>query len=112
LVGMECSSGWPSPHAMRYFVEWRGTKPVYRGSLAAPPVLVPKDQFGDRHALPLMPVWPGFAIDVLFWGLVSWLLFFAPFTLRRVVRARRGRCVKCGYDMRGLDACPECGAAP
>jgi hypothetical protein len=61
-------------------------------------------------SLPLMPLWPGFAIDVALHAVLSWLLCFAPFTLRRVLRARRGRCLGCGYDMRGLDACPECGA--
>jgi hypothetical protein len=60
--------------------------------------------------LPVVPALPGFVVDVSFYAALSWLLFFAPFTLRRVVRARRGRCLKCGYDMRGLDACPECGA--
>jgi len=29
--------------------------------------------------------------------------------LRAWRRNRRGGCVKCGYDMRGLAACPECG---
>ena len=66
----------------------------------------PSERF---RLVPTRPTMPGFALDALFWGSVSWLLFFAPFTLRRALRARRGRCPACGYDMRGLDACPECG---
>jgi hypothetical protein len=61
-------------------------------------------------SLPLVPVWPGFAVDVAFWGGLSWLLLFAPFTFRRFIRTRRNRCPTCGYDTRGLDTCPECGA--
>ena len=41
-----------------------------------------------------------------------WLLLLAgPRALRRHIRRKRGRCVKCGYDLHGeLDAgCPECG---
>jgi hypothetical protein len=56
-----------------------------------------------QDRLPALPLWPGFAIDVAFYAGLSWLLFFAPFTLRRAIRARRGRCCACGYDMRGLD---------
>jgi hypothetical protein len=56
----------------------------------------------------------GLAIPM--WSLV--LLFAIPpaFALRRIVRGRRraraGRCVGCGYDLRATpDRCPECGAA-
>jgi hypothetical protein len=64
---------------------------------------------------PLMPMWPGFALNTL---LYAWLLVMAqfivfnwPFQLRRFVRRRRGRCPACGYDLRkDFDAgCPECG---
>jgi hypothetical protein len=46
--------------------------------------------------------------------LVPPLLTFFP--IRRRLRARRGRCPKCGYDLAGVAdpaaPCPECGAAP
>ena len=60
--------------------------------------------------MPLLVVWPGFAINVAFYGVLSWLLFFAPFTIRRAIRIKRGRCSACGYDLNGLMTCPECGA--
>lgn len=43
------------------------------------------------------------------WGL---LLFAAPRRIRCAARARRGRCIRCRYDLRsgGLNDCPECGA--
>ena len=56
-------------------------------------------------------VWPGFLINTLFYAVVLWLLWSAPFAARRLIRRKRGRCVKCGYDLRGAEheLCPECG---
>ncbi len=68
--------------------------------------------------LPVVPIWPGFAINTVFYAGILWLLFAGPFALRRRSRRRRGLCVKCGYDLRGAGStggpdsvtCPECGA--
>jgi hypothetical protein len=64
--------------------------------------------------LPLRPIWPGVAINTVFYAAVLWLLFAAPFALRKWRRIRRGLCPKCGYDLRNrpIDSavCPECGA--
>ena len=63
--------------------------------------------------LPLFPLWPGFAINTLFYAIILWLLVPGPFVLRRLIRIKRGRCPKCGYDLRGqlpgATGCPECG---
>ncbi len=66
---------------------------------------------------PLRPIWPGFAINTVFYAFILWLLFAlggTPFALRRRRRIKRGLCPKCGYDLRGTPAhstpCPECGA--
>jgi len=62
-----------------------------------------------------MPLWPGFAINTLIYAAALWMLFAGPFALRRANRRRRGRCVVCGYDLRGRGRgqehakCPECG---
>ena len=61
--------------------------------------------------LPLRPVWPGFAVNTLFYAATLWLLICGPFALRRVVRRRRGLCVQCGYPMGESDVCTECGEA-
>ena len=55
--------------------------------------------------LPLAIIVPGFAANTLFYA--------APFATRRLIRRKRGHCIKCGYDIRHADhdACPECGAA-
>jgi hypothetical protein len=62
--------------------------------------------------LPLLPLWPGFALDTAFYGTLTFLLWSAPGVLRRRSRLRRGACPACGYDLRGNAGgrCPECGA--
>ena len=69
----------------------------------------------DRFALPLLPLWPGFAINTVFYALMLLLAWRTLGTIRRAARRRRGRCAACGYERGGLDAnaaCPECGAGP
>ncbi len=62
--------------------------------------------------LPLHPMWPGFLINTFFYAVILWLLWSTPFATRRLTRKRRGRCVRCGYDLRHAEheACPECGS--
>ena len=69
------------------------------------------NRFGPQDTLPLRPLWPGFAINTIFYAAILWLLFVAPFALRRSQRIKRGLCPKCAYDLRGGNhsACPECG---
>ncbi len=66
--------------------------------------------FLTGRALPLRPLWPGFAINTLFYAVIIWLLTFGPLTLRRLIRHKRGLCTKCAYDLRHADhrVCPEC----
>jgi hypothetical protein len=53
-------------------------------------------------------------INTLFYAAILWLLFAAPFALRRRRRIKRGLCVKCAYNLRGRapqsEVCPECGS--
>jgi hypothetical protein len=57
------------------------------------------------------PRWPGFAINTVFYAGVLWLLFAAPFALRRRRRTKRGLCPKCAYPVGSSEVCTECGAA-
>lgn len=63
--------------------------------------------------LPLRPLWPGLAINTIFYGAAIWMVWAGAGALRRGVRRRRGRCVRCNYDLRGRASgavvCPECG---
>ncbi len=71
----------------------------------------------EGAALPIVPLWPGFALNTLFYAAIAWGLWQVPLAIRRRRRRRLNRCVKCNYDRTGLggaaDAkCPECGAIP
>jgi hypothetical protein len=64
----------------------------------------------EGRAVPLLPCWPGFAINTLLYAALLWLLLFAPFALRRAIRRRRNRCEHCGYPRGASTVCSECGA--
>lgn len=72
---------------------------------------LPSD-LGQGRLLPIQPIWPGFAVNTIFYATILWLLIPGPFALRRFIRRKRGLCVSCGYDLSHADheACPECGA--
>ncbi len=55
------------------------------------------------------PIWPGFAINTLFYAGIHWLLIPGPFALRRLIRQRRGLCPKCAYPTGESAVCTECG---
>jgi hypothetical protein len=61
--------------------------------------------------LPIKPILAGFVANSVMYASALWLLLFAPGQLRRHLRHKRGRCIKCGYDLRGnfSAGCPECG---
>ena len=50
-------------------------------------------------------------VNTLFYAAIWFGLFFVMGRTRRFIRTRRGRCPRCGYDLRGefADGCPECG---
>ena len=81
-------------------------------SLKVPQWLRPaeiKGLFGGR-VLPLHPLWPGFALNTIFYAAIAWMLFAMPFTIRRRRRIKRGECVRCAYPVGTSPACTECGA--
>jgi len=75
------------------------------------PATVNQLMFDAGRFLPLRPVWPGFAIDALFYGSLWFALACAFVSAKRRLRTFRGRCPRCAYDLRGRLAagCPECG---
>jgi hypothetical protein len=66
---------------------------------------------GPPHYLPGQPILPGFIFNTLFYAVILWLLLFAPFTARHMIRRRRGQCEKCAYPVGTSSICTECGAA-
>ena len=59
--------------------------------------------------LELLPM--GFAVNTIVYAAILWLLFAAPFALRRRIRARRGQCPACAYPIGTSNVCTECGKA-
>lgn len=64
---------------------------------------------GNRLMLPLRPIGPGLAANVLFWSAATWAVFAIPRSLRARSRRKRGLCVACGHPLAGSPTCPECG---
>jgi hypothetical protein len=85
------------------------------GALPVPSFLGSSEPLASMSMMPILPLWPGFAINTVFYAAILWALFAAPFALRRRRRIKRGLCRHCGYDLRGRAAdahfCPECGAS-
>ena len=69
----------------------------------------------DTPVLPLRPAISGFAVDVAFFAaaaaLLWWLGTFPARFIRESMHLRRGRCMRCGYELQYNFAagCPECG---
>jgi hypothetical protein len=63
--------------------------------------------------LPTSVEWRPFALNLAAWTAAAWCVLSLPAVWRgshRSIRRRAGRCVRCGYDIRGVTICPECGA--
>ncbi len=52
--------------------------------------------------IPLRPIWPGFAINTLFYAVVLWLLICGPFALRRLVERNGGASGEHGARARSM----------
>lgn len=115
-VRLEVGSGWPML-SMRtcYAVDPTNGTSLFEPRGMAIPVsdhlTVPQWHLARERALPLMPIWIGFALDTAAFGVIWLLPIVGLASLRARRRIRRGRCEKCGYDLRQDPAggCPECG---
>jgi hypothetical protein len=65
----------------------------------------------STKVLPYRPIWSGLLGNTAVYGLFWALIWSAFHEIRGIVRTARGRCSKCGYDLRGTTSsgCPECG---
>ena len=86
-------------------IEWR-----YSLTLPEPLTIIRREEARYRP-LPYRPLWLGLAANTVFYAAVIWLLISGPFVLRRIIRVKRGRCVKCGYPVSESAVCSECGKA-
>jgi hypothetical protein len=111
--------GWPFTCMWSERLQWLST----RGSVNAEavmggiPYVTPVRKRGiirykeDARTIPLRIIWPGFAINTIFYAAILGLLFFAPGPIRRFIRVKRHRCAACGYRIaEGVGpVCSECG---
>ena len=51
----------------------------------------------------------GYLVDVIFYTVIAFVVFWLPGMVRRYVRRRRGLCVACGYPIGVSERCSECG---
>ena len=59
--------------------------------------------------IPYELLWPGFAVNTLFYATILWLVIPGPFVLTRFLRVRRGLCPLCKYPIGVSAVCTECG---
>jgi len=99
--------GWP---ARCVWGAKGGPEDAERIGLMEPPEWV-QDVRYVRQPLPTRVWWPGMLADVGFFGGAAALLLAGPGAATRWRRRRRGACLGCGYDVRGVTdgVCPECG---
>jgi hypothetical protein len=90
-------------------LQQQATKPRLHDDRYAHLIRIDRNVFGIRIGLPSWPLVPGFAINTLFYAAMLWLLFAAPFALRRRTRIKRGLCPACAYPVGASDVCTECG---
>ncbi len=103
---------WPLPYPHPEWVYGWPLVVLTNGYPIEPWMVITPSAYDDELQL-LTPIWSGFAINTVFYAAILWMLWLSPFVVRRFIRRRRGRCIKCGYDLRGAEheACPECGIA-
>ena len=107
--------GWPCISLSCCWPWWEGSvwpqAPIEDGLRLGSPTAAHPWPYGvhQLRGLPLKPIWPGFAINTLFYATLLWLLIPGPFALRRFVRVQQGFCPKCAYPMGASSVCTECG---
>jgi hypothetical protein len=103
---VEHACGWPCL-ALRLEYRSIGRRLEYKTHF----IRVPTSLRGTntRAHVPITPVFPGFAINTIFYAAVLWVLYAAPGSVRRWRRRRRGLCPACAYPVGQSPTCTECG---
>lgn len=107
----ECAAGWPFLACRSWRIAKRGSAFGYDTLDSRGLWMLPEswNWGGINRDVPFLPIWPGFAINTLLYAAAIWLLFAAPFSLRKRWRIRRGRCPHCAYPVGAGSVCTECG---
>lgn len=97
-------SGWPSKS-----MEWSHWMNLSDRSEIRKGVLTDQVWEQQFRGIPYHVTASGFAINTIFYAAIVWLLFAAPFKLRRWRRIKRGLCPACAYPVGTSSTCTECG---
>lgn len=113
----ECGWPWLSLRARR----WSGTGPdsgtiddtplnssPFRAGVLVKWAKTPLDALNEPRS-PIQPIWPGFFLDTVTFGLLAYVLSLGPRAFRRTVRLRCGLCTACAYPAGAAPICSECG---
>lgn len=95
---------WPGPDMTlplkRRGAIWNVTMP------GAPP---PRNEFESLPLAPIRPLPLGTFVNVLFYSVIVAPAVWMPAAIRMYRRRRWALCLECGYDVKELAICPECG---
>ena len=91
--------GWPFRAIRTPLTHGGATRPNFDQVVEELPI-----ELANLHIVPM-----AFAMDALLLACLMWGLWRGPRRLRAIVRDCRGQCVQCGYVLKGLPRCPECG---
>jgi hypothetical protein len=114
FIAQRCRFGWPLLTMERsVWIDFAGGRPL-TDNQRVPPLVVTRNAWiisanDELGGLPLKAIWPGFAINTIFYAAILWLLFAAPGFVRRRIRARRRQCPACAYPVGTSNICTECG---
>ena len=110
---LEIGGGWPA-RALRFEADCpQNTSSPFtvRWGVQLGEIVTPGPGAVVPRALPLRPIWSGFAADAAVFGVAWWVLLvgWRKFTRPRGVDEP---CARCGYELKGQaePGCPECGA--
>jgi len=100
-------AGWPCGALSGAFFTDRASRTTKSESL----VTVRRNWLLPGSLIPVAIEPVGFVIDTLFYAAIWGALYFGFTSAKRFIRAKRGRCPRCGYDLRGAqkNGCSECG---
>ncbi len=115
IHAIEDARGWPRL-AMRCIIDYDSARDgsinrwrISDGFLL--PWSDPPFNTAAARIVPIHPIWPGFAFNTAVYGL-AWMLAMQVIGVAvRALRIQRGRCPRCGYDLKWehKSGCPECG---
>jgi hypothetical protein len=105
-------AGWPGSACEAFMFERKEGRLVRTSGPWQAGIQVPARVLGltgDDIPLPLRPIWPGFAINMVFYAAILGALFALPGARRRRRRVKRGLCPACAYPVGESAVCTECG---